>query len=149
MITVRATSSADEPRWRELWAGYNAFYEASVPEEVTRHTWRRILDPAYPVMGRVAELDGRVVGFTNSILHESTWASAPVCYLEDLFVDAGVRGGGVGRKLLEDLLALARQNGWPHVYWHTRDSNTTARKLYDTFTLADDFVKYVVPVRPA
>ena len=146
MITVRATSSADETRWRELWAGYNAFYEASVPEAVTQYTWRRILDPAYPVMGRVAELDGRVVGFSNSILHESTWAAAPVCYLEDLFVDPSVRGGGVGRKLLEDLVALARQNGWPHVYWRTRENNATARRLYDTFTLADDFVKYVVPV---
>lgn len=146
MITVRATSSADEARWRELWAGYNAFYEASVPESVTQYTWRRILDPSYRIMGRVAELDGRVVGFSNSILHESTWAAAPVCYLEDLFVDPAVRGGGVGRALLEDLSALAREHGWPHVYWHTRASNATARRLYDTFTLADDFVKYVVPV---
>jgi GNAT superfamily N-acetyltransferase len=143
-ITVRAATSADEPRWRELWAGYNAFYETEIPEAITQSTWRRILNPAVPVLGRVAELDGRVVGFSNSVLHESTWAAAPICYLEDLFVDQTARGAGVGGMLLQDLVVLARQNGWSKLYWHTRAGNATARRLYDIFTRADDFVRYVV-----
>jgi GNAT superfamily N-acetyltransferase len=146
MINVRAATAADEPRWRQLWAGYNDFYGAKVPESITQATWRRILDPAAPVVGRVAAADGRVVGFSNSVLHESTWAATPVCYLEDLFVDAGMRGSGVGRLLLQDLVGLARQHGWPTLYWHTRGNNATARRLYDTFTPADDFVRYVVTV---
>ncbi len=145
-INVRAANSADEPRWRELWSGYNAFYEQDIPEAITQGTWRRILNPAVPLLGRVAELDGRVVGFSNSVLHESTWAAAPICYLEDLFVDRAARGSGVGRMLLQDLVVLARQNGWPKLYWHTRANNATARRLYDTFTRADDFVRYVVPI---
>ena len=146
MINVRAATAADEPRWRELWAGYNAFYEAKVPESITQATWRRILDPAAPMVGRVATVEGRVVGFSNSVLHESTWAATLVCYLEDLFVDQAMRGSGVGRLLLQDLVALARQHGWPTLYWHTRGNNGTARRLYDTFTPADDFVRYVVTV---
>jgi len=144
MINVRAATAADEPRWRELWAGYNAFYEAKLPESITQATWRRILDPAAPMVGRVAIVEGRAVGFSNSVLHESTWAATPVCYLEDLFVDPAMRGRGVGRLLLQDLVALARQHGWPTLYWHTRGNNSTARRLYDTFTPADDFVRYVV-----
>lgn len=143
-ISVRAAAHEDESRWRELWVGYNAFYEENVPESITQSTWRRILNPAVPVLGRVAELDGRVVGFSNSVLHESTWAAAPICYLEDLFVDPGVRGHGLGRLLLQDLVVLARQNGWPKLYWHTRGNNVTARRLYDTFSPADGFVRYVV-----
>jgi GNAT superfamily N-acetyltransferase len=146
MINVRAATAADEPRWRELWAGYNAFYEAKVPESTTQATWRRILDPAAPMVGRVATVEGRAVGFSNSVLHESTWAVTPVCYLEDLFVDPAMRGSGVGRLLLQDLVVLARQHGWPTLYWHTRGNNSTARRLYDTFTPADDFVRYVVTV---
>lgn len=146
MINVRAATAADEPRWRELWAGYNAFYAAKVPESITQATWRRILDPAAPIVGRIAAADGRVVGFSNSVLHESTWAATRICYLEDLFVDPAMRGSGVGRMLLQDLVALARQHGWPTVYWHTRGNNATARRLYDTFTPADDFVRYVVTV---
>jgi GNAT superfamily N-acetyltransferase len=145
-ITVRAVTHDDEPTWRQLWSGYNAFYEEDVPEAITQATWRRILNPAVPVLGRVAELDGRVVGFSNSVLHESTWAAAPICYLEDLFVESSARGSGVGRMLLQDLVVLARQNGWPKLYWHTRANNVTARRLYDSFTRADDFVRYVVPM---
>jgi hypothetical protein len=48
--------------------------------------------------------------------------------------------------LLQDLVVLARQNGWPKLYWHTRANNVTARRLYDSFTRADDFVRYVVPM---
>jgi GNAT superfamily N-acetyltransferase len=144
MINVRAATHADEPRWRELWAGYNAFYEAKIPESITQATWRRILDPAAPILGRVAVADGRVVGFSNSVLHETTWATTPICYLEDLFVDTAMRGSGVGRLLLQDLVVLARQHGWSTLYWHTRGNNTTARRLYDTFSPADDFVRYVV-----
>jgi GNAT superfamily N-acetyltransferase len=146
MINVRAAIAADEPRWRELWAGYNAFYAAKVPESITQATWRRILDPAAPLVGRVATVEGRAVGFSNSVLHASTWAATPVCYLEDLFVDPAMRGSGVGRLLLQDLVGLARQHGWPTLYWHTRGNNSTARRLYDTFTPADDFVRYVVTV---
>ena len=146
MVTVRAATSADEPSWRELWAGYNAFYEATVPESVTQLTWRRILDPAAPIIGRVAERGGRVVGFSNSVLHESTWAAAQVCYLEDLFVDASARRAGIGRLLLQDLVDLARANRWPQLYWHTRGSNATARRLYDSFAPVDDFVRYLLVV---
>ena len=45
MINVRAATYTDEPRWRELWAGYNAFYEAKIPESITQATCRRIQDP--------------------------------------------------------------------------------------------------------
>jgi hypothetical protein len=37
---------------------------------------------------------------------------------------------------------LARERGWSRLYWHTRAANATARKLYDKFAKADDFVRY-------
>jgi len=37
---------------------------------------------------------------------------------------------------------LGRDNGWSRVYWHTRQSNEAARRLYDKFAKADDFVRY-------
>ena len=52
------------------------------------------------------------------------------------------RGHGIGRALIEDLLALARDRGWSRMYWHTNVSNQTARRLYDGFAKADDFVRY-------
>jgi GNAT superfamily N-acetyltransferase len=143
-IQVRAPSGRDESAWRELWDGYCAFYEASIPEDVTAATWRRLLDPGAPVEGFVAELGGAVVGFVNYVRHPTTWATEDACYLEDLFVSTAARGGGAGRALIEAVLERARTGGWDNVYWHTRTGNARARALYDSFTAADDFVRYVV-----
>ncbi|HZF16674.1 MAG TPA: GNAT family N-acetyltransferase [Steroidobacteraceae bacterium] len=146
-ILIRDPVAGDETAWRRLWAGYCEFYQSVVPADVTDATWRRLLDPKSPIVGRVAELDGAVVGFTHCVMHEGTWAIHPIGYLEDLYVDPGVRGHGVGRLLLQDLVDRGRQGGWEYLYWHTQAGNATARRLYDTFTLADDFVKYRVRLR--
>ena len=144
-IDVRPATAADEAAWRPLWDGYCAFYETAIPEHVTATTWRRMLDPAEPVELLVAEREGAVVGFVSYVLHPSTWSVAESCYLEDLFVSPDVRGGGAGRALIEAVIDRAQSRGWSKVYWHTRRDNDRARALYDSFTEADDFVRYVVP----
>jgi GNAT superfamily N-acetyltransferase len=146
-LAIRDTRASDEATWRRLWAEYCEFYKSTVPADVTGATWQRILDPKSAIFGRVAELDGAVVGFANCVMHEGTWSKLPICYLEDLFVDPKVRGQGAGKLLLEDLVALGKARGWEYLYWHTQAGNATARRLYDTFTAADDFVKYRVRLR--
>lgn len=141
-MILRDPTPEDEPDWRRLWGGYLTFYGASVADAVTEATWRRLLDPASPVLGRVAEGEGGLVGLCHCVLHEGTWTSAPVCYLEDLFVSPDARGSGIGRALIEDALERARADGWARLYWHTRVDNTTARRLYDRFAQADGFVRY-------
>jgi GNAT superfamily N-acetyltransferase len=141
-FAIRDPRAADEADWRGLWSGYCAFYETDVPEAVTAHTWRRMLEPASPLFGRLAEWDGRVVGFAVSVLHEGSWTTRPCCYLEDLFVALDYRGRGIARALIEDQLRLCRERGWSRLYWHTRESNREARRLYDRFATADDFVRY-------
>jgi len=127
--------------WRDLWSQYNTFYETSIPEAVTARTWRRILDPASPIFARLAIVGDEVAGFSVGVLHDSTWTIAPVCYLEDLFVTPKFRGRGCGRLLIADLAERARSIGWSRLYWHTRGDNP-ARRLYDEFAKADDFVRY-------
>lgn len=143
-VRVRDVAPNDETVWRNLWHQYVTFYEAEVSEEVTAHTWRRILAKRENMIGRVAELNGAVVGFSVSIVHAGSWSKAPRCYLEDLFVDPLVRGTGAGRALIEDLIKMGRNQGWGDLYWHTRQSNAVARRLYDRFVPADDFVRYKI-----
>lgn len=140
--TIRKPRQADEASWRKLWAQYVAFYEAEISEEVTNGTWQRMLAEDSGMFGRVAERDGVMVGFSVCILHAGSWTLDPTCYLEDLFVDPAMRGRGVGKALIDDLVMLGRERGWSRLYWHTRASNAAARKLYDTFAEADDFVRY-------
>lgn len=141
-VSIRDPKPGDEAAWRELWAGYLDFYFSTLKPEVTAETWRRILDPDGPIWARMATLDGRVVGFAICITHPTSWSVAPRCYLEDLFVAPEARGAGVGRALLDDLMTIARSSGFDALYWHTRAGNDTARRLYDRFKPADDFVRY-------
>ncbi|CAG0997818.1 D-amino-acid N-acetyltransferase [Burkholderiales bacterium] len=144
-VRVRPIRASDERAWRELWRGYCEFYEVALAEDVTRHTFARIADPGSPVSGIVAEsVRGDVVGIANYLLHENTWTTTPVCYLEDLFVAPAARGNGAGRALLDWLVSAARENGWSRLYWMTRHDNVTARRLYDHYAKADGFVRYVV-----
>jgi GNAT superfamily N-acetyltransferase len=144
-VKVRPVEARDEPRWRELFAAYTRFYEREPDEKIVRHVWSRIMDAAAPVQAIVAEHEGRVVGIANYLLHESTGAVVPVCYLQDLFVDPTVRARGIGKALIDWLLGEMRRNGWNRVYWSTRETNYRARGLYDKYTPHSGFLRYVVP----
>ncbi|MHB0951001.1 MAG: GNAT family N-acetyltransferase [Allorhizobium sp.] len=139
---IRDAQPADEAAWRRLWAGYLTFYKVDLPEAVTGHTWARILDPSSRVAMRVAVVDGEMAGFAIHHFHDSTWELTPDCYLEDLYLDEKFRGHGVGRALIDDLIALARTRGWSRLYWHTDRDNARARKLYDTYATEDGHVRY-------
>jgi GNAT superfamily N-acetyltransferase len=144
---IRAAVPADEAVWRQLWRGYCDFYGASLGDDVTDRTWKRILDPDSAVMCIVAEVDGQVYGFANCVVHENTWETQAVCYLEDLYVLPSARGRGIGKALIEWLRNAMRAEGWARVYWMTREDNAQARRLYDQFTQADGFVRYVIKPR--
>ena len=135
-LVIRDPAPHDEGAWRVLWAGYCAFYESRVAEAVTVGTWTRILTPRSPLFGRIAEWKGEVAGFTVSVLHQGSWTLDPIC------VAPKARGHGIGRALIADLLARAKERGWSRLYWHTRQGNAPARRLYDEFAVADDFVRY-------
>lgn len=141
---IRSAVPGDETAWRAMWQAYCAFYGTTIPKAVTDRTWKRILDPDSAIMCVVAEVDAKVYGFANCVVHENTWETQPVCYLEDLFVLASARGHGVGRALIEWLRNAMRAEGWARLYWMTREDNALARSLYDHFGKADGFVRYVV-----
>src|SRR3569832_1328537 len=139
--TIRSALPSDEAAWRRLWRGYLDSYASTIPDEVTNRTWKRILDPDSAVMCVVAEVDGQVYGFANCVVHENTWETQPVCYLEDLYVLPSARDHGIGKALMEWLRNSMRAVGWGRLYWMTRQDNERARKLYDQFAPADGFVR--------
>ena len=141
---IRPAEARDEAAWRTLWDGYCRFYEVSLGRAVTDRTWERILDANSPVHAIIAEHQGRVVGIATYILHENTWELSPVCYLEDLFVEPGLRADGIGHSLIDWLVAAMEANGWSRLYWLTKENNYRARGLYDKYTPRDPFVRYSI-----
>ena len=142
---IRSIDPADKERWLELWEGYLTFYESTLPEEQTGLTWSRLQDPLFNLHGIIAELDGNTIGFAHYLFRPSSWAANDYCYLEDLYVDATQRGAGAGRTLIDAVIAAARAKMSGRVYWTTKESNTRARVLYDSYSSASEFVQYRLP----
>lgn len=145
---IRAIRHGDYEGWRPLWDGYNAFYGRSgptaLPESTTRMTWQRFFDPAEPVHALVAEDAGqdKVVGLAHYLYHRSTTRLNDVCYLQDLFTDAELRGRGIGRSLIHSVYEAAREVGCSRVYWQTQLTNRPGRALYDQVADHQGFIVY-------
>ena len=82
-IEARKIEARDEPRWRELWDGYNRFYEREPSAAITAQTWRKIMDASAPIHAIVAENivaedivaennDHQIIGMANYVIHDST-----------------------------------------------------------------------------
>lgn len=145
-LLIRPVGADDLAQWRPLWDGYNAFYGRSgptaLPDPITRTTWARFRDAGEPVHALVAERDGRLLGLVHYLFHRSTTLIGPTCYLQDLFTTPESRGRGVGRALIEAVYDRARAAGAERVYWHTHESNRTARQLYDAVAEMPGFILY-------
>ncbi len=145
-ISVRHVERADFEAWLVLWEGYNAFYNrvgpTALPLEITDMTWGRFFDADEPVHGLVAQQNDQLVGLAHYLFHRSTTMISPTCYMQDLFTSEGTRGQGVGRTLIKGVYRQAALAGASRVYWHTQETNVTAKALYDTIAEDSGFVVY-------
>lgn len=142
-LPIRPLRAGDSERWGQLWQGYLDFYKYQLPPDITALTWQRLLDPAHPFQG-LAALDGheQIRGIVHFHVHASTWSRTGYCYLEDLFVDPGCRGLGIGRALIEAVYRAADEQGVERVYWHTETTNDQAKHLYHQVAELTPFVQF-------
>jgi len=139
---IREIEAGDREVWTRLWTGYLNFYETTLPEDVYDETWRRLFDPAEPVFGALTVGADGPVGLVHFLYHRTAWAIADTCYLQDLYVDPAVRGGGHGKALIEYVADRARAKGAARLYWNTHETNATARRLYDAVAVRSGFIQY-------
>jgi GNAT superfamily N-acetyltransferase len=128
--------------WLPLWRGYQAFYKADIPAEVSAITWARLLDPSEPMGGALAWDGQTAIGLVHHIKHRSCWTIGDYLYLQDLFVSPDLRGRGIGRRLIEYVYQMAAAQGCSRVYWLTHETNTDAMILYDRVAERSGFLQY-------
>ena len=144
VIKIEALKVSDRARWDVLARGYKTFYETTLTDAEYDRAWARLMQ-GDAIHGLGAHLDGRLVGITHYLFHASVW-SADVCYLQDLFTDAQVRGQGVARALIAGVADAAKARSAPRLYWLTHNDNATARALYDKVAACRGFVRYDFPL---
>jgi len=145
VTSIAQLTASDHDEWMSLWWGYLEFYETMLPPQQTVLTFQRILDPASEIQGAIArDAAGRAVGITHWLTHPATWSARPYCYLEDLYVDPGVRRTGAGAALIEHVRDWAEEHGCQKVYWLTQKHNHTARSLYNRLATDTGFVQYEI-----
>lgn len=103
--------------------------------EADEDDFRAVLfpDDAEPtVFCHVAEMDGGVVGMAVWFRSFSTWTGRTGIWLEDLFVEPGHRGSGLGRALLGRLAQLCTERGWTRLEWAVLDWNEPSIAFYES-----------------
>lgn len=131
-VQVRPAARADIPRIWELLNGL-ALYERW--EQYVTGTAERLAAMLFdaPVRAEaiVAEQGGVIVGYALFYPGISSFRTHTKLWLEDLFVDPGMRGGGIGRALVAALARLAVQRGHMQISWHVLDWNAPSIGFYE------------------
>lgn len=143
-LIIRPLQFDDFPTWLPLWDGNNL---GQRDEAVTTETWARLNDPEnWMVNGLCAEMGGEILGIVHYILHPTTGNIAPVCYMQDVFVDPAHRRKGVGKRLVEEVTRIGTREKWARMYWLTQVGNKEAKAMYENFGVKLDFTFYVLPI---
>lgn len=129
---VRSVRRADHDRWRQLYAGYAAFYRVEQTDQMAEDLWTWLHDPTHEVEGLVA-VDGadNPIGLVHVRSFARPLSASTGGFLDDLFVEPSLRGTGAAGALLDAVSDLAHARGWSVVRWITADDNYRARTVYD------------------
>jgi GNAT superfamily N-acetyltransferase len=130
-MTVREIRPDDVPAVvalvREL-AEYEKAGDEALMTEAQLHT--ALFGESPKLFGHVAEVDGQVVGMAVWFLNFSTWRGTHGVYLEDLYVQPGHRGTGLGRELLRTLAEVCVEQGYSRLEWSVLDWNAPSIEFY-------------------
>jgi GNAT superfamily N-acetyltransferase len=142
---IRPATPADLPTIARLirdLAEYERLSHAIVFDEVRLRD--HLFGPRPYAEVLLAEDAGAVVGFALFFHNYSTFRSQPGIYLEDLFVEPGLRGKGHGKALLAALARLAVERGCGRLEWAVLNWNEPALKFYKSLGAGpmDDWTVY-------
>ena len=130
VFTVRKGTKNDVKAVHELIVEL-AIYERA--EQEVSNTVDQLLrdgfgeDPVYELL--VAETEGKVVGMALWYTKYSTW-KGKCGYLEDLVVQADLRGRGIGKALFLEVAKACARRGYGRMEWQVLDWNEPAIGFY-------------------
>ena len=130
---IRSAVAADTPEILRLIGELAEYEKLSGMMVGTRQMLHEALFGERPSCeALVAQHEGRTVAFALFFTTFSTFLCKPGLYLEDLFVEPGHRGRGIGKALLRRLAALVVERGGGRFEWRVLDWNTPSIRFYES-----------------
>lgn len=78
----------------------------------------------------VAIIDSKVVGYATYFFAYYSWIGKSM-YLDDLYVSKEYRKQGIGKKLLDSVIDLAKKKECKKMRWQVSNWNKNAQKFYE------------------
>jgi GNAT superfamily N-acetyltransferase len=82
--------------------------------------------------GEIGDVQGGEHGLAVLRFRPALWARSEECYLAELYVVPDRRGEGIGRILLDAVIATARERGAAWIELGTSEDDVAARALYES-----------------
>ena len=129
MFTIRKAQVGDETAIFGLICELAAYEKA--PEQVvnTAENLGRDLFEEKVCEALVVVVENRIVGFALYYTNYSTW-KGKCLYLEDFYLQPDFRRGGIGSKLFDEVVKVAKQRGVKRMDWQVLDWNEPAINFY-------------------
>ena len=142
--TIRITKATRDhlPRVLELMKGLAEFEKLLDQFRVTEALLERYLFSQEPVAELlVGFLDDEIRGYALFLRNFSSFQGRPGIYLEDVYVEPGARGKGLGKALLIEVIRTARERGCRRCDWMVLDWNQRAKQFYQSLgaNILDDW----------
>jgi GNAT superfamily N-acetyltransferase len=151
-VQITVVGPADLPELLPLMRAYCDFYQVAPSDQALLELSQALLvDPRREGLQLLARDDaGGAVGFATLFWTWQTLTAARVGVMNDLYVAAEARGGGVADGLIAACLERCREHGATRLVWQTAVDNHRAQAVYDRIgaTREDRWLDYELPVDP-
>ena len=115
------------------WYGY-----AGPPDETIRGVVERLIGSENAEYHLASTGDGGLpVAVAQVRYRPSIWTGSDDCWIEDVYVEESARGAGLGRAIVEHVVARATERGCGRVELDVDVVNEPARRLYASLGFAD------------
>jgi len=141
-VNIKRATLADLDEVSRLFDLYRQFYEQPADLDKARDYIEARLSNDESVIYLATDDEGIGLGFTQLYATFCSVAAAPIWILYDLYVDAGVRKGGVGTALMNRAKKLAEDSGAVRIQLETAVDNTTAQSVYEALGYERDTAFY-------
>ncbi len=142
-IVIRPATKADTVQIGMMWVKLVAYHNAldeRLPSATTngaalysQNIEFRLEDSHTRIL--VAEVGGQIAGYVMGVIVDlvpEMFEPRVGGFLSDIFVEAEHRQHGIGRLLVQDLIAWFRSRGVEYMEWHVSAHNDTGRAFWQS-----------------